>query len=86
MRVIMAAGKFHGVMAAVTPVLAFEEDVYGEAALPRFEAPETVPERDVVMEQRHRPGEAMQTDFTWGNSLKITIAGDRFDHLLLPAA
>ncbi|MDJ0765713.1 MAG: hypothetical protein QNJ97_22205, partial [Myxococcota bacterium] len=30
----------------------------------------------------HRPGEAMQTDFTNANELNIIIAGEPFDHLL----
>ncbi|MCP4203413.1 MAG: transposase family protein, partial [bacterium] len=30
----------------------------------------------------HRPGEAMQTDFTWATELEITIAGEPFVHLL----
>jgi hypothetical protein len=30
----------------------------------------------------HRPGEAMQTDFTWANTLGITIGGEAFPHLL----
>lgn len=40
------------------------------------------PPKEVFFGQEHRPGEAMQTDFTWGNSLEVTIAGERFDHLL----
>ena len=40
------------------------------------------PERDVVLAQRHRPGEAAQTDFTWTTELAITIAGEVFVHML----
>lgn len=40
------------------------------------------PERDVVLAQRHRPGEAAQTDFTRMGELAITIAGEPFVHLL----
>jgi len=40
------------------------------------------PPKEVFFPQEHRPGEAMQTDFTSGNRLRITIAGEPFDHLL----
>ncbi len=40
------------------------------------------PPKDVFFAQEHRPGEAMQTDFTSANELGITIAGEPFDHLL----
>lgn len=40
------------------------------------------PEKEVFFAQEHRPGEAMQTDFTSGNRLGITLAGEPFDHLL----
>jgi len=40
------------------------------------------PDKEVFFAQVHRPGEAMQTDFTWGNELDITIAGAPFRHLL----
>jgi hypothetical protein len=40
------------------------------------------PPKDVFFAQEHRPGEAMQTDFTSANELAITIAGEAFDHLL----
>lgn len=40
------------------------------------------PEQDVVLAQRHRPGEAAQTDFTWATELAITIAGQAFVHML----
>jgi len=32
--------------------------------------------------QMHRPGEAMQTDFTWATELGITIGGEPFPHML----
>lgn len=40
------------------------------------------PDREVFFPQAHRPGEAMQTDFTSGKGLGVTIAGEPFDHLL----
>ena len=43
------------------------------------------PEKTVFFSQRHRPGEAMQTDFTWATELQITIAGVPFPHMLCHA-
>ncbi len=40
------------------------------------------PPKRVFFPQVHRPGEAMQTDFTWGSGLGITINGAPFPHLL----
>jgi hypothetical protein len=40
------------------------------------------PEKDIVLAQLHRPGEAAQTDFTWATELAITIAGEAFVHML----
>ena len=40
------------------------------------------PEQEVVFGQRHRPGEAMQTDFTSTSELGVTIAGGVYEHLL----
>jgi len=40
------------------------------------------PPKEVFFAQEHRPGEAMQTDFTSGNELEVTIAGEPFDHML----
>jgi len=40
------------------------------------------PEKEVFFAQEHRPGEAMQTDFTWATELGITIAGESFAHML----
>lgn len=40
------------------------------------------PEKEVFFAQHHKPGEAMQTDFTWGTELEITIAGVAFPHML----
>lgn len=40
------------------------------------------PEKEVFFSQEHRPGEAMQTDFTSGNELGITLGGEPFGHLL----
>ncbi len=40
------------------------------------------PPKEVFFPQAHRPGEAMQTDFTNANELGITINGEVFEHLL----
>ena len=40
------------------------------------------PDKEVFFAQVHRPGEAMQTDFTWGTELGVTIGGEPFPHLL----
>jgi hypothetical protein len=40
------------------------------------------PEKEVMFAQRHRPGEAGQTDFTSVAELKVTIAGQPLTHLL----
>lgn len=40
------------------------------------------PPKVVFFAQEHRPGEAMQTDFTWCTVLGITIAGEPFLHML----
>jgi transposase len=40
------------------------------------------PDKELFFEQEHRPGEAMQTDFTSMNELGITISGEAFPHLL----
>lgn len=40
------------------------------------------PDREVVLAQQHRPGEAAQTDFTHATELAVTIAGQLFAHLL----
>jgi hypothetical protein len=40
------------------------------------------PNKEVMFPQEHRPGEAMQTDFTWATSLGITIEGQPFPHML----
>lgn len=40
------------------------------------------PPKQIMLPQEHRPGEAMQTDFTEGKSLRVTITGEAFDHLL----
>ena len=40
------------------------------------------PPKRIFFPQVHRPGEAMQTDFTWANALGITIGGEPFPHLL----
>jgi hypothetical protein len=40
------------------------------------------PSKELFFPQAHRPGEAMQTDFTRADELGITIAGEFFPHLL----
>lgn len=40
------------------------------------------PDKSVVFAQKHLPGEAIQTDFTWATKLEITIAGEPFIHML----
>lgn len=40
------------------------------------------PPKEIFFAQEHRPGEAMQTDFTWANELLITIQGKPFEHML----
>jgi transposase len=40
------------------------------------------PPKRIFFPQVHRPGEAMQTDFTWARTLGITIGGEPFPHLL----
>lgn len=40
------------------------------------------PEQEIFFVQEHRPGEAMQTDFTWATELKVTIGGEAFSHML----
>jgi len=40
------------------------------------------PPKVLFFEQEHRPGEAMQTDFTSVNELRVTISGEAFPHLL----
>ena len=43
------------------------------------------PEREVFFAQEHRPGEAMQTDFTHCEELGVTICGEPFPHQLCHA-
>ncbi len=38
------------------------------------------PEREVFFPQAHRPGEAMQTDFTHATELGVTVGGEPFAH------
>jgi len=40
------------------------------------------PPREVFFPQEHRPGEALQTDFTWATELGVTIGGELFEHML----
>jgi len=40
------------------------------------------PPKEVFFPQEHRPGERMQTDFTWATSLGVTLCGEPFAHLL----
>lgn len=43
------------------------------------------PPKEIFFPQEHRPGEAMQTDFTSANELGVTIQGRPFPHLLCHA-
>lgn len=40
------------------------------------------PDKEIFFVQLHRAGEAMQTDFTSGNELQVSIGGEPFTHLL----
>ena len=40
------------------------------------------PPKEVSFPQEHRPGEAMQTDFTNCDELRVTIGGESYPHLL----
>jgi hypothetical protein len=40
------------------------------------------PAKEVYLPQEHEPGRRLETDFTWMNSLGITINGEPFKHLL----
>jgi transposase InsO family protein len=40
------------------------------------------PERELFFAQEHRPGEALQVDFTWASELQITIHGSPYPHML----
>lgn len=40
------------------------------------------PEKEVFFPQAHRPGEALQTDFTRASELGVTLQGQAFPHLL----
>lgn len=40
------------------------------------------PNKEVFFAQVHRPGEALQTDFTWATELGVTIGGEPLDHML----
>lgn len=40
------------------------------------------PDREAMLGQRHRPGEASQADFTWATKLGVTIAGELLVHML----
>lgn len=44
------------------------------------------PEKEVFFPQAHRPGEAMQTDFTHADVLGVTIGREPYDHLLCVTA
>jgi len=40
------------------------------------------PQKEVMFPQEHRPGEYGQSDYTSMNDLRVTIDGERFDHLV----
>jgi hypothetical protein len=44
------------------------------------------PPQEVFFAQEHRAGEALQTDFTSGKALEITVAGQPLEHLLCNVA
>ncbi|MEI7672242.1 MAG: IS21 family transposase [Deltaproteobacteria bacterium] len=62
--------------------------VYDEGQLRTFQRRVKVwrahhgPDKEVFFPQNHRPGEALQTDFTWATELEVTIDGEPFPHLL----
>ena len=49
--------------------------------LKRWRAEEGPP-KDLFFPQAHRPGEAMQTDFTWAREFGVTISAEPFEHML----
>ena len=40
------------------------------------------PDKEVIFSQQHHPGQLMQTDFTYMNSLRVTINGEEFNHMI----
>jgi hypothetical protein len=40
------------------------------------------PPKEIFLPQQHRPGEALQTDFTRAGELGVTIGGEPLEHLL----
>jgi hypothetical protein len=68
-------------------LLAQHPDLYEEGQLRTFQRrvkqwrAESGPDREVFFAQEHRPGEAIQTDFTWGTELGVTIGGQPFKHI-----
>jgi len=40
------------------------------------------PAQEIFFGQEHRPGEALQVDFTWATVLEVTIGGESFPHML----
>jgi len=62
--------------------------VYDESQLRTFQRKVKVwrfhhgPDKEVYFRQEHRPGEALQTDFTWATELLVTIEGEAFPHML----
>jgi len=40
------------------------------------------PGKEVYFPQEHEPGRRLESDFTWMNSLGVTVRGERFNHLL----
>jgi len=43
------------------------------------------PEKDIIFEQVHTPGERAQSDFTHMKDLGVTIGGEPFPHLVYHA-
>ncbi len=62
-------------------------DLYEEGQLRTFQRrvkqwrAQEGPDREVFFAQEHRPGEAIQTDFTWGTELGVTIGGQPFKYI-----
>ncbi len=69
-------------------LLGRQPDVYAPGQLRTLQRPirqwraQRGPEREIFFPQAHRPGEALQTDFTHATALGVTIGGEPFAHLL----
>jgi hypothetical protein len=43
------------------------------------------PEKEIFFAQEHRPGEALQLDFTWASEFCVTLRGEPYPHMLCHA-